>query len=150
MSLEARIAELNDNIKALISVMQQQSGAVITEVKAEPVKKSTTRAQSAAVADSSTTEAPESTAGTAKVAEPNTEQTGATVVTADSAETPVELKADEVTLAEVTQVVLALGKAGKRDALVKLLGEYGVPKASALDPSKFAEFHTKANALLGG
>ena len=144
MSLEARIAELNDNIKALISVMQQQSGAVITEAKAEPVKKSAAK-PAVEPAEASSTSAP------ADVSEAvSSEQTSATVVTADSPETPVELKADECTLAEVTQVVLALGKAGKRDALVKLLGEYGVPKASALDPSKFAEFHKKANALLGG
>lgn len=160
MSLEARIAELNDTIKANTSLLQQliqlQGGTgTVTEVKAEPVKKRTAEVAAAAKPSSDSATAPvvEAQPSTTEITASGAsacEQTSATIVTADSPETPVELKADEVTLTEITAVVLALGKAGKRDALVKLLGEYEVPKASALDPSKFAEFHKKANALLGG
>ena len=55
----------------------------------------------------------------------------------------------EVTRDQVRDITLALGKAGKRDPLVALLGELGVAKSSQLDDSQLAEFFTRATALLG-
>lgn len=54
----------------------------------------------------------------------------------------------EVTRDQVRDITLALGKAGKRDPLVALLGELGVAKSSQLDDSQLAEFFTRATALL--
>lgn len=133
MSLEQAIHENTAAIRDLIAAISKgvpvapaQVQAVVQEAAPEtkPAKKS-------AVA------APEAVSSTTV-----SEQTDAS-----HAEAPA---AADITLADITTVVLDLGKAGKRAALVSLLAEYGVPKASALDPSKFAEFHTKASALLGG
>lgn len=55
----------------------------------------------------------------------------------------------EVTRDQVRDITLALGKAGKRDPLVALLGELGVARSSQLDDSQLAEFFTRATALLG-
>lgn len=55
----------------------------------------------------------------------------------------------EVTRDQVRDITLALGKAGKRDPLVALLGELGVAKSSQLDDSQLAEFFARATALLG-
>ena len=55
----------------------------------------------------------------------------------------------EVTRDQVRDITLALGKAGKRDPLVALLGELGVAKSSQLEDSQLAEFFTRATALLG-
>ena len=55
----------------------------------------------------------------------------------------------EVTRDQVRDITLALGKAGKRDPLVALLGELGVAKSSQLDDSQLVEFYTRATALLG-
>ena len=55
----------------------------------------------------------------------------------------------EVTRDQVRDITLALGKAGKRDPLVALLGELGVAKSSQLDDSQLAELYTRATALLG-
>lgn len=131
MSLEQAIHENTAAIRDLIAAISKgvpvtpaQVQAVVQEAAPEtkPAKKSAPPAAEPAAAQS-----------TPEPAAPAVE---------------VEASCSEITLADITTVVLALGKAGKRDALVKLLGEYGVPKASALDPSKFAEFHAKANALL--
>lgn len=54
----------------------------------------------------------------------------------------------EVTRDQVRDITLALGKAGKRDPLVALLGEQGVAKSSQLDDSQLVEFFTRATALL--
>lgn len=128
MSIEKLIGDLivalNNNTAAL-----QAAGQAAPEAKSAP--KSSTK----------TTEP----ASSAPAAEPAPQAEAPEPVS--SAAAPA---ASEVTLADITTVVLDLGKAGKRAALVSLLAEYGVPKASALDPSKFAEFHTKASALLGG
>lgn len=55
----------------------------------------------------------------------------------------------EITRDQVRDITLALGKAGKRDPLVALLGELGVARSSQLDDSQLAEFFTRATALLG-
>lgn len=55
----------------------------------------------------------------------------------------------EVTRDQVRDITLALGKAGKRDPLVALLGELGVARSSQLEDSQLAEFFTRATALLG-
>ena len=55
----------------------------------------------------------------------------------------------EVTRDQVRDITLALGKAGKRDPLVALLGELGVAKSSQLDDNQLVEFFTRATALLG-
>lgn len=55
----------------------------------------------------------------------------------------------EVTRDQVRDITLALGKAGKRDPLVALLGELGVAKSSQLEDNQLAEFFTRATALLG-
>lgn len=54
----------------------------------------------------------------------------------------------EVTRDQVRDITLALGKAGKRDPLVALLGELGVAKSSQLDDSQLVEFFARATALL--
>lgn len=54
----------------------------------------------------------------------------------------------EVTRDQVRDITLALGKAGKRDPLVALLGELGVAKSSQLEDNQLAEFFTRATALL--
>lgn len=55
----------------------------------------------------------------------------------------------EVTRDQVRDITLALGKAGKRDPLVALLGELGVAKSSQLEDNQLVEFFTRATALLG-
>lgn len=55
----------------------------------------------------------------------------------------------EVTRDQVRDITLALGKAGKRDPLVALLGELGVAKSSQLEDDQLVEFFTRATALLG-
>lgn len=55
----------------------------------------------------------------------------------------------EVTRDQVRDITLALGKAGKRDPLVALLGELGVAKSSQLEDNQLAEFFNRATALLG-
>lgn len=54
----------------------------------------------------------------------------------------------EVTRDQVRDITLALGKAGKRDPLVALLGELGVAKSSQLEDDQLVEFFTRATALL--
>lgn len=54
----------------------------------------------------------------------------------------------EVTRDQVRDITLALGKAGKRDPLVALLGELGVAKSSQLEDGQLVEFFTRATALL--
>lgn len=55
----------------------------------------------------------------------------------------------EVTRDQVRDITLALGKAGKRDPLVALLGELGVAKSSQLEDGQLVEFFNRATALLG-
>ena len=55
----------------------------------------------------------------------------------------------EVTRDQVRDITIALGKAGKRDPLVALLGELGVTRSSQLEDDQLAEFFTRATALLG-
>lgn len=55
----------------------------------------------------------------------------------------------EVTRDQVRDITLALGKAGKRDPLVALLGELGVAKSSQLEDNQLVEFFTRATELLG-
>lgn len=54
----------------------------------------------------------------------------------------------EVTRDQVRDITLALGKAGKRDPLVALLGELGVAKSSQLEDNQLVEFFNRATALL--
>jgi pyruvate/2-oxoglutarate dehydrogenase complex dihydrolipoamide acyltransferase (E2) component len=103
-------------------------------------------AETAAVIEKAQTAAKKSTTAPASSAPaPAAEQPEPAVETASPAAAPA---ASEITRQDVTDAVLALGKAGKRDALVKLLGEYGVPKASALADDQLAGFHAAAQKLL--
>lgn len=69
-------------------------------------------------------------------------------VTQEQKDEPVAAEV-EVTRDQVRDITLALGKAGKRDPLVALLGELGVAKSSQLEDSQLVEFFTRATALLG-
>lgn len=69
------------------------------------------------------------------------------VVTQEQKDEPAAAEV-EVTRDQVRDITLALGKAGKRDPLVALLGELGVAKSSQLEDNQLAEFFTRATALL--
>ena len=76
---------------------------------------------------------------------PDEEQSAATLEQKDE---PAAAEV-EVTRDQVRDITLALGKAGKRDPLVALLGELGVAKSSQLEDNQLVEFFTRATALLG-
>lgn len=59
-------------------------------------------------------------------------------------------KPEGVTLQDVIDITLALGKAGKRPELVELLGKYEVAKSSQLHKNDYAGFHKRATAILEG
>lgn len=139
MSLEQAIHENTAAIRDLIAAISK--GVPVTPAQVQAVVQEAAPEKKSSPSEKSSDKVTKSQAVATAA-----EQVGSTPSeTSAPASAPA---AADITLADITTVVLALGKAGKRDALVKLLGEYGVPKASALDPSKFAEFHAKANALL--
>lgn len=59
-------------------------------------------------------------------------------------------KPEGITLQDVIDITLALGKAGKRPELVELLGKYEVAKSSQLHKNDYAGFHKRATAILEG
>lgn len=101
-------------------------------------------------AASTTSAAPAAKAAKAKppVEEAAPSKQEAAAAEAPAQDTPLQ-EETAITRQDVTDVVLALGKAGRRDALVKLLGEYGASKASALADDQLGAFHAAATKLLG-
>lgn len=138
MSLESVIAENTAAIRDLIAALANgqptsaaQVAAVVTEAKAE-------------------TKAPAT-----KKAKPDPKPEVTEEVAEESAATP-EPKAEdaaaeaEITQEDITKVVIALGKAGKRAELIELLGKYEVSRGSELHKNDLAGFHKRATALLEG
>lgn len=134
MSLESVIAENTAAIRELIEAIK--NGVP------------TTAAQVAAVAAEAKADKPEK-AKVEKKAAPKPEAE-AEEQSAATPEQKAEDAAVEVTEAEVKEVTIALGKSGKRDALVAKLEEYGVPRATALPEEQWAEYVAWARAQLDG
>jgi hypothetical protein len=133
MSLESVIAENTAAIRELIEAIK--NGVP------------TTAAQVAAVATEAKADKPEKAKAEKKAEAPKRE------AEEQSAATPEQKAGDaaaEVTEADVKEVTIALGKAGKRDALVAKLEEYGVPRATALPEEQWAEYVAWARAQLDG
>lgn len=146
MSLEARIAELNDTNKALISVLQQflqlhGATGVITEPKATTEKKSSQSENSS----DKPTKSPAASSGAGKAGA----DTAPPATTTSKTAAPV---ADDdtpgVTLDDCIAVTRAAGKAGIRDVLAATLGKFGAAKATELKPEHYAAYHAAISKAL--
>lgn len=137
MSLETVIAENTAAIRDLIAALANgqptsaaQVAAVVTEAKAE-------------------TKAPAT-----KKAKPDPKPEVVEEAAEESAATPEQKVEDaaaaEITQDDITKVVIALGKAGKRAELIELLGAYEVSRGSELHKNDYAGFHKRATAILEG
>lgn len=150
MSLEARIAELNDTNKALISVLQQflqlhGATGVITEPKATTEKKSSQSENSS----DKPTKSPAASSGADKAGAdtaPPATTTSKTAAPAADADTPADTPA--VTLDDCIAVTRAAGKAGIRDVLAATLGKFGAAKATELKPEHYAAYHAAISKAL--
>jgi hypothetical protein len=147
MSLESAIAENTAALRELIAQLAKglptsaaQVAAVVEQSKVEEETFVSDTKAAKAAADKKAAAAKADAAKKAKDAE----------AAAAATPEPKDDDAPAIELQQVIDVTLALGKAGKRDKLVELLGEFGAAKSSLLDPSDFASFHAKATALLEG
>lgn len=138
MSLEAVIQENTAALRELIAalangtpVTKAQVADVVTEAKAD---KPAAKKQEKAKEDPKPEAAEEVVEEPAATPEPKGEDAAAT----------------EITAADITAVVIALGKAGKRPELIELLGKYEVAKGSELHKNDLAGFHKRATAILEG
>jgi hypothetical protein len=153
MSLEAVIQENTAALRELIAQLSKgiptsaaQVAAVVehSKVEEDTFVSDTVAAKKAADAAAATKADAAKKAAAAKKAKEEAEAAAAATQESKDDDAPA------IELQQVIDVTLALGKAGKRDKLVELLGEFGAAKSSLLDPSDFASFHAKATALLEG
>lgn len=141
MSIEQAIQDHAAAIRELAAAIRQ-GGAGTGQVVAAAATNVTEASQTIGKAQSSTKKA--DTKKPDPKPEPVEEQSAATPEEKDE---PAAAEV-EVTRDQVRDITLALGKAGKRDPLVALLGELGVAKSSQLEDNQLVEFFTRATALL--
>lgn len=79
----------------------------------------------------------------AKEPEPVVEETKVEEPAAETSDAPLDFQKD------VLPRVFKLTEAHGRDAVVAVLSEFGVPKASQVPPEKFAEFVAAVNKAIG-
>lgn len=166
MSLEAKVEALTaalDRLAAIISGAQvvATSGAVGSN-KAFPHSDSDDRteqqvadeieATNAAAAEKSAKaeKAAKAKADKAAKEDPKPEPEVAATPEPKDEDAAADDKPEGITLQDVIDITLALGKAGKRPELVELLGKYEVAKSSQLHKNDYAGFHKRATAILEG
>lgn len=142
MSLEQAIAENTAALRDLIAAITSGVSAGLNPVVDEPVQQ--TKVEKPAKVEK------------VKAADPKPEpvEEQAPAATHEQKDEPVAAAAEDgekvITLQDVTDITIALGKAGKRQQLIELLANYDVPKASQISAHLWAEYHSKATALLEG
>lgn len=165
MSLEAKVEALTaalDRLAAIISGTQAiaASGAVGSN-KAFPHSDSDDRteqqvadeieATNAAAEKAAKAEKPaKAKADKAAKEDPKPEPEVAATPEPKAEDAAADDKPEGITLQDVIDITLALGKAGKRPELVELLGKYEVAKSSQLHKNDYAGFHKRATAILEG
>lgn len=143
MSLEQAIAENTAALRDLIAAITNGVSAGQNPVVDEPAPQ--VKAEKPAKVEK------------AKAADPKPEQVEepAPAATPEPKADSVAAAADEddekvITVQDVTDITIALGRAGKRQQLIELLAEFNVPKASQISAHLWADYHAKATALLEG
>lgn len=166
MSLEAKVEALTaalDRLAAVISGAQAVATAgAVGSNKAFPHSDSDDRtaqqvsdeieATNAAAADKAAKaeKAAKAKADKAAKEDPKPEPEVAATPEPKDEDAAADDKPEGVTLQDVIDITLALGKAGKRPELVELLGKYEVAKSSQLHQNDYAGFHKRATAILEG
>lgn len=137
MSLEKQIAELTAAVNNLATVFGASAAQLAQPVESAPVQEAKPEPKK------ETAKAP------AKKAEPKKEEPA-------KAEPKAETKTEEapaeedsgVSFDEVRTATRELGIARDRETVVALLADFGVGKASELEPAKYAEYVARARAAM--
>lgn len=150
-ALQALTAALiaNQGAQLQLNLAGQDKGTVLSA--AATAKKSDTTAKTTSTATKASTPAKSAAASESQAAEKSAssaEETESTTEVEGWDGEEVAATPSTVTFDDVKDVTIALGKANKRDGLVKLLGRFNVTKASELSEDSYAAYHSAACLLL--
>ena len=135
--------DLAQHISTLAGLL---SGTAATAV--DPVMPEVKKARGSTKAEAAADPKPEPVKAVAEIPaakepEPVVEETKVEEPAAETSDAPLDFQKD------VLPRVFKLTEAHGRDAVVAVLSEFGVPKASQVPPEKFAEFVAAVNKAIG-
>lgn len=138
--------DLAQHISTLAGLLSGTATTAVDPVMPEVKKaRGSTKAEAAADPKPEPVKAEEPVAEipAAKEPEPVVEETKVEEPAAETSDAPLDFQKD------VLPRVFKLTEAHGRDAVVAVLSEFGVPKASQVPPEKFAEFVAAVNKAIG-